>query len=166
MQIIFIAFGIYKKHPNYNEDLNYESILKLCDYRYLSEFYGENKDIPHFKELWKLLSKCQNENSNVNKWANFIKHKGGLRYKGLDDFFGTMLLEDCKGNKIRGTEDFAMELLDLDELIDQLIIINNNQVKILSELIDFINFSNSFTIDTHGNIVINNENEYKKVLIN
>lgn len=41
MQIVFIAFEIYKKHPNYSDKLSYHKILKLCDYEFLSNYYGE-----------------------------------------------------------------------------------------------------------------------------
>lgn len=77
LQIIFIAFGIYRFHPEFNENLEFHKILKLCDYNYLSSFYGANKSVKNFKELWKLLSEAQVSNSKINMWANFIKHKGG-----------------------------------------------------------------------------------------
>jgi len=48
MQIVFIAFGLYKNHPSYTTKTDIESVLDWCDYKYLSSIYSKFKDTPNF----------------------------------------------------------------------------------------------------------------------
>lgn len=158
MQVIFMAFGIYKKHKEYNDSLEYSKILKLCDFSFLSKFYGENKNLKNFKELWSILSDFQKTNIKINEWANYIKHKGGIEYKGIyidmNNIFKCDIV-DSNGKIIRSTDDFKPIILDLDDVIKELNKAHIKHIHSLEKLINFINFKGAYT----------KEDCYKKVII-
>lgn len=162
MQIVFIAFGIYKKHPRYSEKLTYHQILKLCDYNYLSGYYGENKaTVPNLKDLWKIVTKAQNENNHINNWANFIKHKGGIKIKGVDpENPYEIIVGKTSSNGFEPPE------LELDTVVEELKNAHITLCNTLAELVDFIGFEKIVTHDNYKKSIIHKESYYKKVLIN
>ena len=167
MQIAFIGFGIYKKHEKYEEKMPYNKKISLCNYKFLSDFYGNNKEIPNLKSLWKIVSKSKNINQNVNKWANFIKHKGGLDYKGIkieNPFF--MSVKDANGETMYQNDDFDSPVLELDDVIKELERVNNEQCTILKDLADFFEFEKACCRNINGKEVLPKTEEYKKIIIN
>ena len=52
MQIVFIAFGMYKNHPNYTNGTDIELVLDWCDYKYLSSIYVTTQAFPAGYNLW------------------------------------------------------------------------------------------------------------------
>lgn len=165
MQIVFIAFGIYKKHPQYSEDLDYHKTLKLCDYIFLSKYYGKNKNIANFKFLWKIISKAHTGNNNVNQWANYIKHKGGISFKGItaDDPFSIMV-KNPDGESINDTY-FEPLQLDLDEVVEELKNSHLILCNVLEEIVDFIGFEKVQFINNGDKLVIPKKEAYKKIII-
>lgn len=165
MQIIFIAFGIYKKHPQYSDKLDYHKILKLCDYTFLSNFYGKNKTISNLKELWNIISKAQNANQNIKQWANYIKHKGGINFKGVGpDAICNATMINISGEIIRDT-DFEPIQLELDKVIEELKNSHLILCDVLAEIVDFIGFEKVELINVDGNLIIPQKSKYKKVII-
>lgn len=165
MQIIFIAFGIYKKHPNYREGLEYHKILGLCNYSFLSGFYGKNKTIPNFKELWKIIAKAQIGNSNVNQWANYIKHKGGINFKGVEAKSPLNARTENKDGTIINDTDFESPEIDIDDVINELAKVHVIQVKVIQELTQFISFESAKWIYKDGKLIKPKESSYKKLII-
>lgn len=163
MQIVFIAYGIYKKHPGYSDKLKFHEILKLCDYKFLSKYYGDNKTtVPNLKDLWKIVSKAQNANKHINEWSNFIKHKGGIDFKGIspENIF-EMIVGKTSSNG------FEPPQLEMDEVIEELKNAHITLCNILSELVDFIGFQKiKVTHENDKKSIFPKESSYKKVLIN
>jgi hypothetical protein len=165
MQIIFISLRIYKKHPQYQTDLDFFDVLKLCDYKYLSDFYGANKNISHFKDLWKILSRAQTANLNINKWANYLKHKGGIEYIGVNpETPYEISLKESDGSTVKDSE-FSTLSLDLDVVIEQL---TTSYIALVNELInlgEFLQFE-SLSLNSDGTKIVTPErSSYCKVII-
>lgn len=167
MQIVFFAFGIYKKHKKYTEDMKYTDMLSMCNYTFLNNFLENNESkINNLELLLPLVKKIHQNNKKINEWANYIKHKGGILYKGLDDEFYTLNILNKERDLIRSTDDFKLELLDLDYVICEMEKAHVNQCNVLEELIGFINFKGTTYIDLSGRTIVQEENIYKKIIIN
>lgn len=164
MQIIFIAFGIYRFHPDFNEELEFHKILKLCDYKYLSQFYGSNKTVQNFKELWKLLSVAQASNTKINEWANFIKHKGGIDYIGSTPASPYRIeLTLNTGDKISDL-DFNPPQVQLEDVLSELANHHIVLCSTLAKIVDFMKFDAVRLEQNENGYVIPNESNYKKLI--
>ena len=64
----------------YTIDWTINDIMECCNYNFiLSELKERN-----FTTLREILISCSNKIDIIRKWANFIKHKGGIDYKYLE----------------------------------------------------------------------------------
>ena len=164
MQIIFVAFGLYKVHPEYNRSIEFKKILSWCDYDYLSRIYSKNKNAD-FNELWKLLTSCWNSISPVRSLANQLKHQQNFEFEG--EYIAPLLYMKIK--KLDGTEiDFShLEplLVDLDQLIQDMKEIHCQLLSNFIKIIKFINYEKACCKQMDKGEVIPNENEYKKITI-
>lgn len=140
MQVVFISFGFYKYCPKSKNKDNLIDKLAGCNYEWLSNFYAQNKMSNEFKLLWDIISKAHKNNSLANSYANIIKHKLGLSYRGVLEEFD----ENCQkfvraftGNDIPNLHG---ELIDLDETINKLVECHKKYIDIINELYQFIEF--------------------------
>jgi hypothetical protein len=113
-----------------------------------------------------LITKARNSNKNINSWANFIKHKGGINYIGSTPrprYTAKIIL--LEGTETRDDE-FDAPNVNLEEVILELERHHILLCDILNSLVDFIGFEKvNFTPDG-DNLVFPDENEYKKVIFN
>ena len=85
LQLVYWGEKIYtaafdKNGDPYREDWEPKKIMKCCTYKVVvGELKKQNQ-----VELRKLLTSCSSKIEEVRKWANYIKHKGGIDYKYLD----------------------------------------------------------------------------------
>ena len=64
----------------YNDTWTRETIMEHCKYKFVKNEL-ENRNM---QELQNKLCICYDAISEVRKWANYIKHKGGVDYKFLN----------------------------------------------------------------------------------
>ena len=164
LQIIYIAFGIYKHHPNYNKSHTFHKILKDCDYRFLNKFYKEHQNIKNFKELWNLISKVSKSNKKINTWANFIKHKGGINYRGStpEPPINAKIIM-LEGSEIK-SEEFEPPNVTLDEVISELEKHHLVLCDAFEALVDFIGFNKVNFIPDGEMQAFPEEKSYKKII--
>ncbi|MCW6091347.1 hypothetical protein [Clostridium sporogenes] len=163
MQVIFFAFEIYKKHPKYNSKDGFHKTLKLCNYAFLSDYYGKYKHVPNFSKLWSIISGAQKINENINKWANYIKHKGGLKYKGLEAKEPIEMIEKKGIDIIKDTEFEAFEV-SLDDVIKELKNSHKKLCESINKLVNFMNFESVDYINKDNKLALPQKSIYKKVL--
>ena len=165
MQIIFIGFEIYKKHPWYKDKYDYHETIKLCSYSFLSDFYNKNKTIPNLESLWEMIKKAHAANKNVREWANSIKHRGGINYKG--DTLNALINVKIKmlDGKTTADKDFEPFEVNLDDVIDELKNLHIVLHETISNLVDFMNFEKVRLIKDGNNLIIPEKATYKKIII-
>ncbi|MGG1314568.1 hypothetical protein [Cohnella laeviribosi] len=144
LQIVYFAFGIYKKTDGYTDQTSHEDLLKKCTYNFMGQIYSKHKTVPNFKTLWKIVTKCYSALSEINTWANYIKHKGGISFTGLiapDPFL--IKLTDSNGNVIAESSDFESIEIDLDSSLNVLKDAHMALYDCFNNLIDFIDFQSA-----------------------
>lgn len=164
MQIVYMGFGIYKHHEAYDQSDDFEKVLKRCDYIFLSKFYGDNKTANGFKSLWRIVSKAQNISLNANKWANYLKHKGGIKYVGAeaeDPFSMRIIKKDGNGEK---SDDFARISVELEDVIQELYKVHIGYVSILSDITNYMQLEDACFGNLDGKRIIPNLKKIKKVV--
>lgn len=141
LQIPYFFYGLYRLSDSYNKTVKYSALSKGCDYRTLSDIYGNNKTITGFRELWKIITKCSNALRTVNKWANYIKHKGGVQFSHLNppNLLFTIVKHD-DGNVTAMGEDFDVSELDMDASYQELVNAHKSIVLCINHLMEFIDF--------------------------
>ena len=168
LQIVYLAFALYKKVSGYDASLPFEDLLKKCRYETLEKIYNANNAIPSFVALWNIISDCRNALSNINLWANFIKHKGGIEFEGTTPPTPLqMSISDENGNKVAENSEFDAIVLDLDHSIHELGDVHKALHKCLDEIVTFIDFNAAIpTKDaTDGKLLIPDKTTYVKILL-
>lgn len=141
LQIVYFAFGIYKKMDGYSDQMSHNDLLKKCTYYSMGEVYSKHKTVPNYRELWKIINKCYNALSDINSWANFIKHKGGISFDGLNPTEPySMRMTDPQGNVIAESSDFESIKIDMDSSFSILKDAHVALHECINEVIDFIDF--------------------------
>ncbi len=168
LQVIYFAFGLYKKIPGFNDQMSHEKLLKECSYSSLSGIYGNYKSVQNFRELWEIVNKCYNSLTEVNSWSNYIKHKGGIAFKGLyppDPF--VIKVTDVEGKTISETSDFESIELEMDEGYDILKKTHRAIYDCINELVDYIDFKSAMPQKdpNNENLPIPDVNSYVKVIL-
>lgn len=161
MLIVFFAFGLYKEMAGYSEGMANERLLKLCSYLSVGEVYSAHKKNANFKALWEIITECYNALTETSGWANFIKHKGGVDYDGLNappPFL--MVYTDLDDKEIAKNEEFEVVLLDLDDAIARLAESHKALYKCLCELIDFLNYAGAQQKNEGGKLFFPITSEY------
>lgn len=165
--IAFLAFELYRFMPKYNSDLNFEEILRLCTYNSIKNLHIQNSTNTNLNILWGILEDCRNNLSDINSWANYAKHKGGIGFVGLkppSPF--EVSRSDANGNTQHLTSEFEPILLDLDDSITILVQAHEALYDCLNNLMDFIDFQKAIPQkDENGNLIIPDKNSYVKVIL-
>lgn len=165
VQIAFLAFGLYKGIKRYNESLPFEEVLKLCTYNSLKTLHDNNPDNIGLTDLWNIIEKCRAARQDLNEWANYSKHKGGLGFVGLkpDSPFQIFVGTPDGGYESRISE-FEAIILDMDQSVEKVVASHEALTKCLRELMDFINFpAAQHSINSEGKFVIPDKSTYRKV---
>lgn len=166
LQLVYWGEKIYtaafdKNGDPYREDWEPKKIMKCCTYKVVvGELKKQNQ-----VELRKLLTSCSSKIEGVRKWANYIKHKGGIDYKYLDpekpfevyyvpqtgirpkDAMQDFQLPDEKYK----LEDFKSPVeIDIDEKLNELVNAHNAIYECIVKVIDYMNFP-QYSIGFGGN---------------
>lgn len=165
LQIIFFAFELYKRISGYNSSWDIDRILKKCTYSTIESIYSKHKDINNFSLLWGILQECRGKLKDVNSWANYIKHRGGIEIIGLEaEAPYNTIVSDSAGHIMSKSNDQLTLEIDLDLTIVQLCETHKAIFTCLDELVSFINFNAAVPIENgQGKIVFQNKKEYMKI---
>lgn len=167
VQIAFLAFGLYKSLKKYRTDLSFEEVLKLCTYNSLKTLHENNPDNDGLSELWNIIENCRIERQDLNDWANYSKHKGGLGFVGLKPEFPVQVyIAEPGGSAKRRTSEFDSITLDIDQCKNSVISAHNSLIKCLNELMDFIDLpQGQFSLNKEGKFVLPDPSNYHKVIL-
>lgn len=167
LQIAYLAFSLFKLLPNYAQTWTFEETIKKCSYRTMEKICNNNATIPNISILWGILDNCHSAMHDVNEWANYIKHKGGIEIVGLHpEAPFTMQLQDLSGTIIAQNSEFSPISIDMDNAIT---ILKNTHMALyscLDQLYTFINYpAATLSKDKDGNLVIPDRNSYVRVIV-
>lgn len=167
IQIAFLAFGLYKGIKKYSSDLPFEEVLKLCTYNSLKTLHENKPDNEGLSQLWDIIETCRADRQDLNDWANYAKHKGGLGYVGLKPESPVLVYMAEPGGKPEcRTSEFDTITLDIDECKENVIAAHNALIKCLNDLLDFIDFpQGQLTLNAENKIVLPDPAKYHKVLL-
>ena len=165
LQIAFLAFELYKKMPKYQDTMDFEDILKLCTYKNIRYLHNNNSNNTALNELWQMLDECHTKILDVNIWANYAKHKGGIGFIGLKPNSPYKIYIAKPGEQPESrTDDFEPIKLDLDDSIKKMVDIHEALLSCISKLVNFIDFSKAkYTINDEGDFVIPSKDSYVKI---
>lgn len=165
LQIAFLAFELFKKDKRFKDTMQFEELLRLCTFKTFSDIHSVYKHDASFKELWNILNDCHDAILDVNNWANYAKHKGGIGYVGLrPESPYKIYVGDNNGKVESRTSEFEPIILDIDKEVSTLINTHKELCNCLEKLVNFIGFENcAFTIDKDGNFDVPKESEYVKI---
>lgn len=85
LQTIYWGLKLYtsvcdRNGKHYDNSWNEKQILEACTY----EFVVAELKQRGFTDIRKQITQCSAKTEDVRKWANYIKHKGGIEYKYLE----------------------------------------------------------------------------------
>lgn len=166
VQVAFLAFELYRGIRRYDDSLSLEEVLKMCTYNALKTLHDNQLENKGLDELWNIIEKCRTARQELNDWANYSKHKGGLGFVGLNPespiqiFVGTP-----DGGFEPRISEFEMIKLDMDECVEKVIEAHNALITCLNDLMDFINFPGARHRIVDGRFAIPNKAEYRKVFL-
>lgn len=165
LQIAFLAFELFKESPRYNETMTFEETIKLCTFKLFRDLHNQYSDNEGLCELWDILNNCYCSISNLNDWANYAKHKGGIGYIGLKPDSPYQIYVGKPGTVPETrTSEFESIKLDMDEDVSAMMATHESLFNCIKELVDFIGFiSVRFSIDENGKYVLPDRISYVKV---
>lgn len=101
----------------------------------------------------------------INEWANYIKHKGGVKFLGLEaDEPVEINIKDKDGNTI-ADNNFATIELDLDESMQTLSTVHRAYLICLEQLEGFINYGAAVPkANAAGKMLIPNKTDYVRII--
>jgi hypothetical protein len=164
LQMVLWGYGIYKVHPDYIPGMDFHKTLKLCDYDFMSDYYGKNKAVPNFKKLWGILTKAYNATSDIRYWTNFIKHKGGIGFIGETAPKPYIISVSTSDGK-ESDKDYEKIMLDLDHTVSDLSDFYNRLHQSIDELVGFFQFEKITLTQDGDKLLFPDQEAYKKLII-
>lgn len=167
LQIAFLAFELYRDLKEYKQDMAFEDILRLCSYKNFARIHQKRSNDNSFSELWRIIDACHTALTNVNTWANYAKHKGGIGYIGLKPECPYQIFVGEPDGRIESrTSEFEPIRLDADQCIPELVSVHHAICNCISALVDFIDYPKAnYRIDENGRFDIPDKSSYVKVLV-
>ena len=165
IQVAFLAFSLYRGIKRYSENLTFEEILKMCTYNALKTLHNNEPDNVGLTNLWNIIEECRVSRQDLNDWANYFKHKGGLGFIGLKPEFPVQVfVGNPNGDFKSRISEFEAITLDMDCCIEKVVSAHEALIKCLHRLMDFINFpAGQCSINSEGKFVLPDKNTYRKV---
>lgn len=165
LQIAFLAYELYRDLKDFKQDMALEDILRLCSYSNFVKIQKKHSDETSFSELWAIIEECHSALSNINTWANYAKHKGGIGYIGLKpDCPYQIFVGGADGKMEARTSEFEPIRLDADQCIPELITGHKAICKCIAALVEFIEYPNAnYKIDENGRFDIPEKSTYVKI---
>lgn len=165
LQIVFLAFELFKKVRRYRADMSFEEKLSLCTFKLFRDLHREHPDNEDFTHLWNILERCHNAISILNEWANYAKHKGGIGYVGLKpDSPFQIYIGTPDGTTESRTSEFESIKLDMDKSVSTLVDVHKALGSCLEEIVAFIDFGACrYVITENGEFEIPDKSSYVKI---
>ncbi len=140
--IIYFCCGIDKKQKDYNS-LSHEELLSKCRYDNIVKHLKSDINNKQAINLSKLIEFYYNELADIRNLANYIKHKGGIKYKGLEpDSLYKIIINNSKQNTIRESSNFDNICVDLDDINKKLKKAHIDLYKYMDKIVNFLDFEN------------------------
>lgn len=137
LQALYWGMGLYKNHKKYSESWNKEEINSKCTYKFVKNQVKNTE----YDDLYQCLINCYDEIKQVRKWANFIKHKGGIDYKFLEPVSPAKIFLDL-GNGFEQI-DFKSDIeVDIDEGVYEFLKTHNALFNFINQVICFFGLEN------------------------
>lgn len=165
LQIAFLAFELFEKMRRYRKEMTFEETLSLCTFKSFRDIHDSYLEDEEFNKLWNLLNTCHDSISDINTWANYAKHKGGIGYIGLKpESPFQVYTRTPDGVTESRTDEFESVKLDMDAS-ETIVVKAHKALNIcMTELVDFIDFESAkYSIDENGNFVIPEKSTYVKI---
>lgn len=165
LQIAFLAFELYRDLKDFKQDMEFEDILRLCSFGNFIKIHKKRTNDSSFEELWAIIEECHTALSNINTWANYAKHKGGIGYIGLKPESPYQIyVGDPDGKMESRTSEFEPIQLDADLCIPELIAGHQAICNCIAALVDFIEYPKAkYRIDEKGRFDIPDKSTYVKI---
>lgn len=165
LQIVFQAFELFKQDRRYKEDMSFEEKLSLCTFRVFRDIHNEYPDNVEYNHLWDILNRCHVATSQLNDWANYAKHKGGIGYVGLKPDSPFEIYVGVPGESMESrTSEFESIKLDMDDSVSTLVEAHKAICVCLDEIVNFIDFSAcKYAITEDGKFDIPDASSYVKI---
>ena len=167
VQVAFLAFGLYRGIRRYNDGLAWEDVLKLCTYNALKVLHENNPENIALTELWNIIERCRILRQELNDWANYSKHKGGLGFVGLKPESPVQIVigKPGGGYEVR-TSEFEPISIDMDQCVEKVISAHEALINCMNELMEYIDFQAAqHSIDEQGRFVFPDKSAYRKVTL-
>jgi hypothetical protein len=167
LQIVYLAFELYKQFSKYSAIWTIDDILKKCSYPIIRDIYNANSTNANFSVLWGLIEGCRIALIDVNEWANYIKHKGGIKVQGLTpDSPIQASMSDPSGNIVAATDEFSPVQIDLDDAVINLQKAHQALYNCLDQVVTFIDYHAAIpTSDASGTMQIPDPSIYVKITL-
>ncbi len=167
VQIAFLAFELYRNVKRYNDGLDFEEILKMCTYNTMKVLHENQPKNTELSNLWNLIEECRIARQDLNDWANYSKHKGGLGFVGLRPESPFQIYVGKPGEPMESrVSEFESIIIDIDDCVEKIISAHNALIKCLNNLMDFINFPGAkYSINDEGKLVIPDKKTYRKIVL-
>lgn len=149
LQSVYWAFALYtaakdSKGNIFSNSWDERKIMSLCNYTFV---IGELKK-RKLDNIHKLLVSCRNKTEEVRKWANYIKHKGGVDYLYLEPAPPVRIFlfphgtnpNEVSPNKFSLDHFKSPIKIDIDDKIEVVVNAFNSLVTCYSGLIQAIDF--------------------------
>ena len=142
-------------------------MLKLCTYNALKVLHENNPENIALTELWNIIERCRILRQELNDWANYSKHKGGLGFVGLKPESPVQIVigKPGGGYEVR-TSEFEPISIDMDQCVEKVISAHEALINCMNELMDYIDFQAAqHSIDEQGRFVFPDKSSYRKVTL-
>ena len=115
--------------------------------------------------MWTIIEDCHKALSNINIWANYAKHKGGIGYIGLKPQCPYQIFVGSPDGKVESrTSEFEPVQLDADQCIPELVACHQAICNCIAALVDFIEYPKAnYKIDKNGRFDIPEKSTYVKI---
>lgn len=165
LQIAFLAYELYRGLREYKPEMDFEDILRLCSYKNFTRILKKNAQNSNLADLGRIIESCHLSLTNINIWANYAKHKGGIGYIGLNpECPFQIVVSDKNGNVEARTSEFEAISLDADQCIPELVAAHQAICKCISDLVDFIDYPQAqHTLDENQRIHTPDKSTYVKI---
>ena len=165
LQIAFLAFELYRDLKDFKPDMAFEDILRMCSYKNFTKIHNKRANDTNFSELWTIIEDCHKALSNINIWANYAKHKGGIGYIGLKPQCPYQIFVGSPDGKVESrTSEFEPVQLDADQCIPELVAGHQAICNCIAALVDFIEYPKAnYKIDKNGRFDIPEKSTYVKI---
>ena len=137
----------------------------MCSYKNFTKIHNKRANDTNFSELWTIIEDCHKALSNINIWANYAKHKGGIGYIGLKPQCPYQIFVGSPDGKVESrTSEFEPVQLDADQCIPELVAGHQAICNCIAALVDFIEYPKAnYKIDKNGRFDIPEKSTYVKI---